>query len=330
MGETQAVTVRSFWRRHMMSTRRSFFTFGALLVAVALLVPATALAQVEATAVTAAELIGTTTAAQVDYDSIKVTWTIGTAASGASAPVTGYRVYYADSDFTTAQNAMGNVLVDDDETLTVDVNGLDAGTMYYFRVAGVNAAGTGEVDTIDGDDVATGNNAVSAMTAAAPEPSIPTSVMAEGGDGTLMVSWTAPFSGGDGIKIDHYRVQKRELAGGLFGDWIPEEEDEDDMGKEINMYGKRVAGDMTSITFMDLDNGVTYQARVMAINDAGGMSAYSVRDGDNSAPGDESATTGEGDGMEDEEPMETPALPIVGLLLLGAGLVAAGRRRLHS
>ena len=37
------------------------------------------------------------------------------------------------------------------------------------------------------------------------------------------------------------------------------------------------------------------------------------------------------DDMEDDEdPMETPALPLVGLLLLGAGLVAAGRRRLRQ
>ncbi len=309
----------------MMSTRRSFFTFGALLVAVALLAPATAFGQ--PTAVTEASLIASVTATPKDYDSITVTWTIGTAATPAQSPVTGYRVYYSESNFTTAQNAMGSVTVDDDDTLMVDVNGLKANDTYYFRVAGVNEVGTGAIDTIDSDDTADGNNAASAMTTAAPVPSIPSSVMAEGGDGTLMVSWTAPYTGGSGIAIDHYRVQKRMVSGGLFGDWIPMEEDETDAGKEINHYGKRVAGDMTSITFMDLDNGVTYQARVLAINDAGGMSDYSIRDGDNSAVGDEAATVGEGDGMDDME--ETPALPLVGILALFAGLLGAARARLR-
>jgi hypothetical protein len=312
----------------MMSTRRSYFIFGALVAGVALIAPATAFGQVDATAVTDADIFNDTMidATQKDHDTITVEWALGTGEpdTAAQQPLTGFRVYYSKSNFSAHEQA-DNVVVDDEDTMMVDVNGLEAGTTYYFRIAGVNAAGVGALDDRDTSTDSSGV-ATNAMTADAPRPSIPTSVMAKGGDGTLMVSWTAPFAG-DGVTIDHYRVQKREVSGGLFGDWIPMEDDEMGMDKDINHYGKRVAGDMTSITFMDLDNGTTYQARVMAVNNAGGMSDYSVRDGDNTAPGDEAATVGDDD---DDDMTETPALPLVGILLLGAGLVAAGRRRLQQ
>ena len=47
--EISAVTVRSFWRRHMMRTRRSLFVFGALLAVGVLLAPQAALAQLQVT-----------------------------------------------------------------------------------------------------------------------------------------------------------------------------------------------------------------------------------------------------------------------------------------
>ena len=61
----------------------------------------------------------------------------------------------------------------------------------------------------------------------------------------------------------------------------------------------------------------------MAMNSAGVGGDWTIPDGHMPAVGPETATVGEGDGMT-----ETPALPLVGILLLGAGLVAAGRRRL--
>ena len=254
-----------------------------------------------------------------DYDTITVTWALGAGepTTAAQQPLTGIRVYYSTSTFDGAANAMGHVDAAADDT-TKDVAGLDPNTPYFFRVAGVNAAGVGLMD--DKDPAAT------ATTAVAPEPSVPSNVTARGGDGTFTVSWTAPYAGGSRIKLDHYRVQKRELAGNLTGGWIPGVEgDGGDAGKEINKYGKRVAGDMTSITFMDLDNGTTYQARVLAINDAGGIGDYSIRDGEDADAGDEAAMVGDGDG----DMTETPALPLAGILLLGAGLVSAGRRRLQ-
>ena len=138
-----------------------------------------------------------------------------------------------------------------------------------------------------------------------------------GGDGTFTVMWDAPYAGESDLMIDYYRVQKREVAGNLFGDWVPNTGDDEG--------GKKVEGDMTMFMFEGLDNGITYQARVMAANTAGVPGPYSVLDDDMSDPGDEAATTGEGDGMT-----ETPALPLVGILLLGAGLLAAGRRRLQQ
>ena len=131
----------------------------------------------------------------------------------------------------------------------------------------------------------------------APKPSPPSNVKAKGGDETFTVTWSAPYTGGTGLTIDHYRVQKREAAAGLFGEWIPTEG-----GDDINGYGKKVAGDMTTITFEDLKNGVTYQARVQAVNSGGGRSEYSIRDGDTSTPGDEAAMVGDDDTDDPDDP----------------------------
>ena len=296
----------------MMSTRRSLFTFGALVVAVALLAPATALAQTDVRIVAAEP---------ASFEKLTVNWTAST-----TGGVTGYRVYVrkgvALTNSDSSSNATKYVDVDGITTATATVSGLTHSTMYFAAVATIS-------DDVIGDHVASGDPGASASTTMAPPPAPPGGVMAEGGDETFMVSWTAPYAGASGITIDHYRVQKREVAGSLFGDWVPDEDDDDN----DKMGGLKVDGDMTSVMFEDLENGVTYQARVMAMNSADVPGEWSIPDGHQPAPGPESAMVGDEDDMDDdddeEEPMETPALPIAGLLALGAGLLAAGRRRLR-
>ena len=295
----------------MMSTRRSLFTFGALLAAVALLAPATALAQ-------SALAVGPTDPSS--HDMLEVTWT-----RDDDAGTEGYRIYFqkqADDTTTTAPttaNHTGRMDVDGLATEEATLTGLDHDS--YYRVA---------IAPIDGDDMvgdivdqADTSAAGSAKTDVAGAPGPPRNVRAMGGDETFTVMWDAPYAGEAGLTIDHYRVQKREVAGNLFGDWVPDEGDDEG--------GKKVAGDMTMIVFEDLDNGIVYQARVMASNSADVAGPYSTLEDDMSDPGDEAATTGMGDDDDDddEDMTETPALPIVGLLALGAGLLAAGRRRLR-
>ncbi len=139
-----------------------------------------------------------------------------------------------------------------------------------------------------------------------------------GGDETFTLSWDAPFAGHSSLMIEEYRVQKREVAGTLTGDWVP------NTGADAG--GKKVDGDETMITFEDLENGVTYEGRVRAKNDAGQWSGWTTRDGDD--PDDDATAMVGGDDMPDDME-ETPALPLVGILALFAGLLGAARARLR-
>ncbi len=292
----------------MMSTRRSFFTFGALLAAVALLAPTAAQAQL-------AELeIMSTDPAR--FDALALEWTIDDAAA-----TVGYRIYIRKQGDTAMDPTIGNhtdsMDVSGRTTDEATFTGLEPNTKYRAAIVEMDENGVVEASIVQ-SSAATDAEKQEATTEEAGGPAPPRNVKAMGGDGTFTVMWDAPYPGEAGLTIDHYRVQKREVAGGLFGKWVP------DMGDDEG--GKKVMGDMTMFMFEGLDNGVTYQARVMATNSAGVPGPYSVLDNDESDPGDEAATVGEDDGMM----TETPALPLVGILLLGAGLVAAGRRRLQQ
>ena len=307
----------------MMSTRRVYFTTGVLLSALVLFGATVAQAQTgEAPVGGSVEISSTEPAA---FDKLVVTWTAG---ADTDDNTIGYRVYWMKGataiSETTIQNAesmnVGINRADNDagdpapyKTQTFTVTGLDGGSMYQ---AGVASRGS--------DGVAAAGTAVFSSSAAetedAPSPSTPRNITAMGGDETFTVMWDAPFAGHASLEIEEYRVQKREVAGSLTGEWVP------DTGDDAG--GKKVDGDMTMITFKDLDNGITYEGRVRAKNDAGQWSGWTTRDGDDP---DDDATAMVGDDEDDEDdPMETPALPIAGILALGAGLVAAGRRRLRQ
>jgi hypothetical protein len=306
----------------MMSRRRSFFITSVVLSAVVLFGVAAAQAQQ-----TPVSPVLATVGDPVAFDKLKVTW--GAGADGNPLDLTsGYRVYYmkVDDDSTTALDAddipnsrsmdVSRNKTKDEQTLTL--TGLTAETTYAVGVAAKNT---------DGEVIVTAFAATAPTqleTGEAPSPSTPRNVRAMGGDETFTLMWDAPFAGHSSLEIKQYHVQKREVAGTLTGDWVPS-------------TPKTVAGDETMIVFKDLDNGTTYEGRVQAENDAGKKSGWTTRDGDD--PDDDATAMVGGDDMEDDDmededdedmPMETPALPIVGILLLGAGLVAAGRRRLQQ
>ena len=124
--------------------------------------------------------------------------------------------------------------------------------------------------------------------------STPNPVEAVAGDGQVTVMWT----GVEGAA--KYRVQWRTAAQSY------------NSTRQAEGFYQRTSGELEhSHTIEGLENGMTYMFRVFAV-DADGMM---------SNPSDEvSAMPG----------MPTPALPLFGALALGAGLVAAGRRRLRA
>ena len=69
------------------------------------------------------------------------------------------------------------------------VTGLSNGTAYTFTVSATNALGTGPASAASSPVTPTGPTA----------PGAPTGVTATAGDGSAVVSWTAPADGGSGI-----------------------------------------------------------------------------------------------------------------------------------
>ena len=173
------------------------------------------------------------------------------------------------------------------------IDGLKPGKTYQVRVAPRNAIGVGTID--DAADAASG------IVTAAPKPDRVTDVTVTPGDRMLMIEWVEPFAGHSTLTIKAYHVWIRtsKTATADAGAWR-------DLGPVTT----------NSVVASNLTNDTSYDVEVNAKNSA-------------DAQGDRSVTvmaTPSADG--EEMPMETPALPLAGILLLGAGLVAAGRRRL--
>ena len=326
----------------MMSTRRSLFTLAAIgLMMVALAAPAAAQNARDTVAATVAPVATDAftsgpTASTTTYDEMRVTWVIeadykadctvpaadagdtACAADGNQTPLTGVTVYYSTKAFTTGKEAgvmmesatssgagatatMGYAVLED---LTPSA----AGTTYFIRLAAMNAYATGDLTSA----------MLEHKTAPAPIPDRVRGVMVASGDEELTVSWTAPHPGGSDqtdVKLATYDLQYREseTATSVAGDWMP----------ELPEKPMSVKGDLTKATIKDLENDVMYDVQVRALNTAGGKGTYSRQTGDTSG-------TPSADGTTTTTPTTpTPALPLVGILGLGAGLVAAGRRRLR-
>ena len=148
------------------------------------------------------------------------------------------------------------------------------------------------------------------MTLVAPMPERVSDIMVEAGDKMLMVTWspTYPTTGNEtGLSTVEYHLQYRttQTADASAGAWTPETDG-----------GMTIMG-MEEATISNLMNGVSYDVRIRAENNAGGKGEYSRVSADTR-------------GTPTADAMPTPALPLFGMLALGAGLVAAGRRRLRA
>ena len=120
---------------------------------------------------------------------------------------------------------------------SAQVTGLANGTTYIFRVAAVNARGTGDW------------SASSSSVIVASAPGVPTGLSATPGDGSVTLTWTAPTNTG-GAAITGYRIQRWSSAG-----WVD----------AISNTGSST----TNATVTGLTNGLGYYFAVAAINPAG-------------------------------------------------------------
>lgn len=282
----------------MKSRRRSFFTTGILLSALVLFGATAAQAQPS-----------DVNALPAGYSSIVVTWS---APGGGLDDVARYEIGYAVKpalSTVTANNFndLGPKKMTAAKSLvSATIGDLKAGTDYVVGVRTVSTDSPAVMSDWDIDE---------ATTVALPTVGKVMDLRLEAGDGMIMAMWDAVS---DTIGIHHYKVKV--TSGGGFSLTVGTGSSDPDY------------------TIMNLANGTEYTVQVMAVGENQDGSADANADGEPDRPGafsDKKKATPMADGdMEDEDedeepPMETPALPIAGILALGAGLLAAGRRRLR-
>ncbi len=161
---------------------------------------------------------------------VSLTWSAP--ASNGGSPVTGYRITpYVGSA------AQDPVLTGSPAT-SFTVAGLTDGVGYTFRVAAVNAAGTGP------------DSAPSAVVTPqpAPPPGPPTDVTATAGNATTSLRWSPPVSDG-GSPLIGYRITP--YIGGVAQTPI------------------NTGNTATTYTLTGLQNGTTYTFTVLAVNGSG-------------------------------------------------------------
>ena len=163
---------------------------------------------------------------------VQVSWS-APASNGGSA-VTSYNVYRG-----TSVGGEGSTPVATGVTGTSFTDSpLTNGTTYYYKVAAVNAVGTGPQS---GEATATPQAAA---------PTAPLGLTASAGNASVRLSWSVPASNG-GSSITGYNVYRGTSAGGEAG--------------------TPVATNVTTTSFTDsgLTNGTTYYYKVAAVNLAG-------------------------------------------------------------
>ncbi len=168
---------------------------------------------------------------------ITLTWT---APSNGGSAITGYKIYRSTaSGAETLLTTVGSVT-------SYTNSGLTNGVTYFYKVAAVNAKGTGamssEVKAIPHATTATVPGAVTGLTATA-----------TGASGVIKLTWTAPSNGGSAIT--GYKIYRGWSSG-------------------TETYVTTI-GPTTSFTNTWMTNGVTYYYKVAAVNaiGTGAMSA---------------------------------------------------------
>ena len=206
---------------------------------------------------------GVPTIATVTAGDAKATVTVAAATTGGTP---------ASYTVTASPAVTGGTCTVTGESGSCDVTGLTNGTAYTFRVAAVNAAGTGMYSVVSA--------AVTPFTT----PDAPTAVAGVVGNTQVVVSWTAPADNG-GSAIIQYQVSYAPQGSNDYGTWST---------------ATATQSSSASFTVTGLTNGTSYKFKVAATNAAGdgsystsssAVSAYTTPD----APTSVTGTAGEGE-----------------------------------
>jgi titin len=155
-----------------------------------------------------------------------------------STPITGYKVFYGTTStpgtlFATVSNV----------TLTTNVTGLLPGTLYYFAVEAVNAAGDSTLSNVISSTPYT-------------IPSAPTLESVTAGVALVKLAWTAPASNG-GALLTGYLI--------YFGTASPNLQ-----------FGEIIPSTRLMVNVTGLADGTTYYFAVKAVNRAGNSSNSNI------------------------------------------------------
>jgi predicted transcriptional regulator/fibronectin type 3 domain-containing protein len=165
---------------------------------------------------------------EVDIGQVTVQWLRPLETGG--APITAYRVYRGESpDDHVLIKEVGSAVT---RFTDVDVVG---GVTYYYKVTAVTAAGEGPASEV-----------IPGMPLGPPGP--PLDLVAEAGDGEVILSWAMSESDG-GLAVLGYAIHRDSVGASLV---------------EIARLGN-----VLSYTDTDVENGRTYLYSVLAYNDAG-------------------------------------------------------------
>ena len=138
---------------------------------------------------------GTPTPTPHQSAQVPLSWT---AAANNGSAITDYVVQYSTS--ATFASAVTTFADGTSASTSATVTGLANGTTYYFRVAAVNAVGTGAYSSIS----------ASAIPSTIPDaPATPTVNALDAGD---TITWTAPANGGRAITGYYYKVSTNDGA----------------------------------------------------------------------------------------------------------------------
>ena len=174
---------------------------------------------------------------------VTLSWTAPTSDGG--APIINYMVEYdTDMNFSSSPTTVPTATAVTSHT----VSALTNATPYYFRVAAVNAAGTGAY-------YPGATDAAVSATPAPTAPAAPSALMAAAANAAVTLNWTAPTSDG-GAAITSYMVEY-----------------DTDMNFSSSPTTVPTATAATSHTVSALTNATPYYFRVAAVN-AAGTGAY--------------------------------------------------------
>jgi hypothetical protein len=198
--------------------------------------------------------------------------------------------FEADAGAKAIEEMTVRLNTDGDEDYTASITGLKPGKTYSVGVTAINTTATAMNSAEIGESG-------TADPARAPDDVLGLELVA--GDMSIMAMWDVATD--NGSEVTGYQVQHRE------------------MGKPWPTSSSRsgaTADTSTMWTISNVKNGTEYEVRVRA---------YSYTATDDDIWSDVKSTTPSADA-----PTPTPAIPTAGLFLLGAGLVAASRKRLRQ